>query len=393
MNCLSNLFGVGGGSLISRLLGQHRDGEASRVAAFSFYGSLAISAVYSVLLYVFMDPFLRLLGATDNTIAYASDYAMWVVVFGAIPSTLGLTLSHLFRSEGYAKHSSFGLALGGVLNIALDPFLIFGWCGLPEMGIAGAAWATVVSMSVQWMALTIAAYLDSPANPEKGGYLDSAVRIIRYGIPAGLYELLNMASFTVFVFVTGGVGEVELAASNACFTINYLLFAPMMGFAIGAQTLVGQARGRGDDAEAFKILVRTLKLALASVSAAVALTLIFRHPILSIFAPENIAANSRFHELGAELMVLMATWMLFDAADIIYAGALKGAGDSRFVMWWMLLCSVVIWLPTVFIVRALCNTMPALWGTMVFYVLIICIGSAIRWHRGRWIQINLLGNK
>ena len=88
MNCLSNLFGVGGGSLISRLLGEKRDRDASGVAAFSFYGSLLISAVYSVLLYVFMDPFLRLLGATDNTIAYASDYALWVVVFGAIGHTI-----------------------------------------------------------------------------------------------------------------------------------------------------------------------------------------------------------------------------------------------------------------------------------------------------------------
>ena len=144
MNCLSNLFGVGGGSLISRLLGQKRDSEAAGVASFSFYGSLLISAVYSVLLYIFMDPFLRLLGATDNTIGYATDYAMWVVVIGAIPSTLGLTMSHLLRSEGYAKYASFGLGMGGVLNILLDPLFMFVILE-PGQEVAGAAIATFIS--------------------------------------------------------------------------------------------------------------------------------------------------------------------------------------------------------------------------------------------------------
>jgi len=84
-NCLSNLFGVGGGSLISRLLGEKRDSDAASVAAFSFYGSLLVSAVYSVLVFIFMEPFLRFLGATDNTLGYATDYAFYVVVIGAIP--------------------------------------------------------------------------------------------------------------------------------------------------------------------------------------------------------------------------------------------------------------------------------------------------------------------
>ena len=125
MNCLSNLFGVGGGSLISRLLGEKRDGDAASVSSFSFWGSFAISALYSVLIFIFMEPFLYFLGATDSSIGYAKDYAFWVVVIGAIPSTLGMTMSHLLRSEGYAKYSSFGLGFGGVLNIILDPIFMF----------------------------------------------------------------------------------------------------------------------------------------------------------------------------------------------------------------------------------------------------------------------------
>ena len=147
MNCLSNLFGVGGSSLISRLLGERRDGDAAKVSSFSFWGSLLISAVYSVVIFVFMEPFLYFLGATATSIDYAKDYAFWVVVVGAVPSTLGMTLSHLIRSEGYAKESGFGLGLGGVLNIALDPLFMFVILE-PGNEVAGAALATMIPNAV-----------------------------------------------------------------------------------------------------------------------------------------------------------------------------------------------------------------------------------------------------
>lgn len=313
-----------------------------------------------------------------------------IVILGGFFVCGQIASSSFFTGRGKTRIVFWVNVAGNLINIALDPVLIFGYWGLPEMGIAGAAWATVISMAIQWIALSIAACRETWGVKCLANCRHAIFQIIRFGIPAGLYEFMNMASFTVFVFITGGVGEVELAASNACFTINYLLFAPMMGFAIGAQTLVGQARGRGDDNGAFIALGRTLKLAMVLVAAAVVLTLIFQREILGIFAPGDIRANERFLELGRILLILMATWMMFDAADIIYAGALKGAGDSRFVMWWMSLCAFGLWLPLVFLVRAFHNTMPALWVTMVAYVLVIFVGSALRWHRGSWRKIRLL---
>ena len=144
LTSLANLFGVGGGSLLSRLLGEKRDGEARNVSSFSFYGSLAIAAVYSFVCLLFTEPLARLLGASDNTVAYATSYLFWVVVIGGIPATLGLTMSHLLRSAGYSKESGFGLALGGVMNIILDPIFMF--VVLPAGNeVTGAALATMFS--------------------------------------------------------------------------------------------------------------------------------------------------------------------------------------------------------------------------------------------------------
>ena len=119
MTALSNLFGVGGGSLISRLLGVQKREQAKCVCAFSFYGAIAVALLYSMGCWIFMDPLLRLLGASDSTIGFSASYAFWVVVVGGIPSTLSMTMAQLLRSEGYAKKASFGLGMGGILNILL----------------------------------------------------------------------------------------------------------------------------------------------------------------------------------------------------------------------------------------------------------------------------------
>ena len=102
--------------------------------------------------FLFTEPLARLLGASDNTIGYASSYLFWVVVIGGIPSTVGLTMSHLLRSAGYSKESGIGLALGGVSNIILDPLFMF--VILPEgQEVTGAKCAVLTSKHHDGVAL------------------------------------------------------------------------------------------------------------------------------------------------------------------------------------------------------------------------------------------------
>ena len=144
VNALSNLFGIGGGSLISRMLGRNDDSSARNVCAFSFYGTIVVSLIYSTCCLVFMEPLLRLLGASDNTLGYASSYTLWVIVVGGVPSTLSVTMAHLLRSEGYARQASVGLGMGGVLNMLLDPLFMF--VIMPAgQEVTGAAIATMIS--------------------------------------------------------------------------------------------------------------------------------------------------------------------------------------------------------------------------------------------------------
>ena len=288
----------------------------------------------------------------------------------------------------------FWVNLGGnLLNVALDPFLIFGWCGLPELGIAGAAYATVASMAVQWLALAAFAFADirrqreEEASETVGRLL---LRILRYGVPSGAYSVLSMLSFTVFVFVTERVGSLEFAVSNAVFTVNYLLYAPMEGFAVGAQTLVGQARGRGDDAAAALAARRTVLLAaLVALSMALVVLALCR-PVLGIFAPPDPAQSERFLSLGFVLFLQMGLWLVLDSADTVICGALRGAGDTKFVMLWMTACALGVWLPLVWLVSEVRFTMPMLWTTTIVYVAVLFVGSFLRWRRGAWKRIRIV---
>ena len=145
--CFAGLAGIGGGSLISRLLGQGQKEEARRVSAFSLYIAILIAFVFSLTIAVFMRPILTLLGAGENTFGYARQYAFMVIVLGGVPTVLSNVLSNLVRSIGLSKEASAGIILGGLLNIALDPLFMF--VLLPEGSeVLGAGIATCLSNCV-----------------------------------------------------------------------------------------------------------------------------------------------------------------------------------------------------------------------------------------------------
>jgi MATE family multidrug resistance protein len=266
-------------------------------------------------------------------------------------------------------------------------------------GIAGAAWATVAAQAVQMLVLNIMALreLRTPCPPDASqmkctdGIGGLMVEILRYGIPSGVQSMLNILSFVIFVFLTGKVGDLAFAVSNAAFTVNYLLIAPIEGIAVGAGVLVGQRQGAGDSNGAFADGNRAIVLSELYVAISSTLVLIFWRELLMMFAGSVPAADvEAFLSLGRILFVLMVLWQYCDAADVVISGALKGAGDTRFVMVWMLIMAFPFWMPILFVTYWLYPTMVALWATMVVYVFAFFIGTWIRWTRGPWRSIRLI---
>lgn len=243
LTSLSNLFGVGGGSLMSRLLGEKRPHDAKRVGVFSVYGSIAIAAVYSLICLIFNEPLARLLGASDNTVGYASSYLFWAVVVGGIPATLSMTLSFLLRSAGYSRESGIGLAIGGISNIILDPIFMF--VILPAGNeVTGAAVATMLSnvISVLYFLFIYYRLRGKTVLSVSPKYIfiekDLIKGILSIGLPSALTGMLANLSHLIKNNLTSSYGDIEMAAYGIVVKADMLPLNIGMGLCQGMMPLV-----------------------------------------------------------------------------------------------------------------------------------------------------------
>lgn len=259
MNALANLFGVGGGTLISRLLGKGQEGEAKKVSAFSFYGTIIITGIYSLLCLLFPETVLKMVGASANTYGYSYDYMLWVVIVGGIPATLSMSMAHLLRSEGYAKYASFGLGLGGVLNIALDPLFMF--VILPKGNeVTGAAMATCISnvVAMCFFLIVLAALKKKTVLSIHPKYFLPGFSYIREvfatGIPSALSALLACTSNLFLNNFASSYGDIELAALGIVKKIDMLPLNVGMGLCQGMIPLVAYNYASGDHKRMKKVI-------------------------------------------------------------------------------------------------------------------------------------------
>ncbi len=365
MACISNLFGVGGGSLISRLLGEKRDKDAASVASFSFYGSLVVSAIYSLAVLVFMDPLLMNLGATDSSIAYARDYALWVVVVGAIPTTLSVTMSHLFRSEGYAKYASIGLGMGGIINIILDPIFMF--VILPQGNeTKGAAIATMISNVAVLVYFVVIYFMKrgssvlslSPRKmiPEKR-YIKSVFAV---GFPSALGSFLACLTNIVINNLTSNYGDVAVAAVGIAKKIDMLPMNVGMGLCQGMMPLVAYnfASGNYKRMKSFATCARAVGMGFAAVC--IVVFELLASPIVSIFNGhlETVAMGTDF----LRILCLAVPLMIFNF-QLSFTFQAMGMGKQSLIL--SSLRQGLVNIPLLFVMHRFFGLYGVIWTQLV----------------------------
>lgn len=238
---LANLSGVGGGTYVSRLLGKGKREEAARVTSFSVWLGVAISAVFAVLTAVFMEPLLGFLGAGEKTFDYAKQYVTCVIVFGGVPTVLANILSNMLRSTGKSGAAGAGVALGGILNIVLDPLFMF--VILPKGSeILGVGIATFLSnvISCIYYAVVLFRIRSStvitlrPMRISK----DSVKNVFGVGLPACLVSLLFDVDYMIIDKLMAGYSDIALAAVGIVLKAERLPLNVGIGIAQGMVPLV-----------------------------------------------------------------------------------------------------------------------------------------------------------
>lgn len=246
---MANLFGIGGGSLVARLMGKNEDESIPEVCAFSFWSAILCAGVYSLLILAFMDPVLRAVGASEDTIGFCRSYCIFVVVLGMIPSVTGSVSAQLLRNAGYSRQAGIGLSGGGILNIILDPLFMF--VIFPKGSeVTAAAAATLLSNCLSAVYLVTALLRTPPLSVslEKARKVKKSLvrEILTVGLPSAVLPGLFDLSQIVLNSLMAAYGDLQLAAIGIVSKIERLPNAIGIGISLGMLPLVAYNYSAGN---------------------------------------------------------------------------------------------------------------------------------------------------
>ena len=337
------------------------------------------------------------LAARDAALFALEDrYAFWMLL-GAPFVSLHWVLSGYLTGRNRVVANALVTVVGCVGNVALDVWLIFGGRGVPALGLEGAGIATFVSVVLQdaILAVVILAEREVRATPLRELLRPDwglVRRIVRFGLPAGVQLCFDMASFSVFVLLTGRLDELSLATSNVAFSINNLAFAPLLGFSNVAAILAGQFQGAGKPGLAQGSVMRCLRLAWTYMALCAVAFLLLPETLLGAFrSPDAPYSAAEMAKLGRVLLAMLAAWGMFDTMNVVFLGALKGAGDTRFAMAWLLGTEWALYVPAVALAMvAFDGGILAAWWIQLAYIVLLSAGLYVRWRRGKWMSIRLV---
>jgi MATE family multidrug resistance protein len=331
---------LGIASYVNTFVAQYYGARRSKRIGAAVWQGIGVGVVATplFLLTIPLAPWLfQLAGHAPEIAAHEVTYFQIVAVGGGA-SVLAAAMSSFFSGLGNTRVVMLVDTLSALTNVVLDYAWIFGHWGFPEMGIAGAAWATVVS---QWLRPILYGSIMALPRYRRPYHLvagcrfdpDLARRLLTYGGPNGLQMLVEVSAFTLFVLLVGRLGPDATAATTLAFTVNNLAFVPMVGLGIAISTVVGQQLGR--DCPRLAARATWTAFVMVAIYMGTFASLYVLVPDGLLMAHASGASHTDFaraRELTVILLRFVAVYSLFDAMYLTFVSALKGAGDTRFVI-------------------------------------------------------------
>lgn len=404
-----------------------------RAMQFVFQGLwLALAVLPILVLFAFFSrQFFLLVGHADTLATMESEYFKWLVPASA-SSILSAALVGLYAGSGRTRVLLISDVVATTLNIILDYLLIFGLMGFPKWGTAGAAMASSIAITLKLLVLIYFAFPDlvrgvvRSRNPETGkldsidqliaelphtsikadptpagNILGSAQRLVRggrgvqwrlmrqlidYGWPAGVSVVAESWSFTIIMMIVGQLGEQAAAATTLALGVNIIAFIPLVGLGTAVGVLVGKYLVLEERETARRIVFSGLLIGIAYSLIYVVLYGGFPDFAMTVYAFDVDPA--RFEEMRPVLRPLLyfiAGYCVFDAFQIVYVGALKGAGDTYFVLGGHVVAGVSTVIGSL-IVRYFTgwNSLYYWWGVITVWVILLAVIFTGRYLQGGW---------
>ena len=260
-----------------------------------------------------------------------------ILMLGVIITLTKTCLSSYFAGIGRTRVVMICDVCGLLFNVPLCYVMVFGKIGLPALGIVGAGVSTIIA-SLFACILFIVFYLRREHRDKfsvmSSFQIDWGVlrRFWRLGFPSGLELFLNVAAFNLFLLMFQGYGIVEGASAAIVFNWDLLSFVPMIGLNIGVISLIGRFVGANNMARTDEVMSAGFFLGIVYSAILAILYITFRFPLVEVFSPPE-GDFSEIRDLSAFMMIGLSSYVIADAMIIITGGVLRGAGDTRWLMY------------------------------------------------------------
>ena len=288
-------------------------------------------------------------------------------------------------------------AVVSLVNLVLDYLWIFGYAGFPAAGIEGAGWATVTAM---WLKVAIYLVLifrqknrDEFNTTTLGFDRELFGRLLYYGGPCGIQMLLDVCGFTVFVVLVGRLGEMQSEAMSLAFSVNTVAFMPIFGMGMAAAILVGQHLGEDRDDLAARATRTSLEVSLGYMAILCVLYIFFPDTFLGGFFESEAAMSpeqSDLYGMVINLLLFVAAYSMLDAVQMIYVSALKGAGDTQFVLRASMVLAVLFAACSWLSVEVWKLNIYGCWGIVTAWISLMGIVYFLRFRQGKWRAMRVI---
>jgi len=391
-------FPMGVAAYVNTFVAQyHGAGRPERIGVAVWQGVwLGVLSAPLILLTVPVIPMVFHLAGHDPQIAALEVTYFEIAAWAGGASVIAAAISSFFSGRGETRVVMFVDTFAASINVLLDYAWIFGRWGFPEGGMAGAAWATVVALWIR--VLVYALLILRPVYRHRyqilaGCRFDRLLwrRLLRFGGPNGLQFLVEVAAFTLFLLLVGHLGRDAAAATTLAFNVNGLAFVPMIGLGLAVSTLVGQYLGRNRADLAARATWNSFGMAASYMG-----VLSLLYVLVPDWFLEGHAAGADPSQLGrlrattVVLLYFVAAYSLFDAMNLVFVGAIKGAGDTRFVLWANTLLAPVPLLAGWFGIVYLGWGLLWCWLLLTFWACSLGVTFLARFLHGRWRTMRVI---
>ncbi|MDX9801631.1 MAG: MATE family efflux transporter [Spirochaetia bacterium] len=392
-------FFIGTASYITTFIAQYKGAGYPDKIGPALWQGIYLSAAGGIIMLLFVPaaPLLFNIFNHAQPIQELEVVYFRILCYGAFPAIAAATLSGFHSGLGFTWPIMWVNISATAFNIVFDYLLIFGHGGFPEMGIKGAAIATALSGVVALSLYVIIIFTKTNNRIYKiisGFRFDKKLftRLLRFGTPSGAHFFLDVAAFTLFILFVGVLGTESLAATNISFSINSITFMPMLGLGIAVSVLVGQNQGKNNPGASSKCVWNGFHLTFAYMSFTA--LLLFTIPdffIAPFLKKADPAAGMAIKITCRVLLKYIAVYTLLDSFNILFVSALKGAGDTRFVMISNTALSIFLFvIPSWFFIFRIGKGIYEVWGVATFYICALGINFFLRFTAGKWKTMKVI---